>query len=945
MVYRNQRFFFLLVTLWMSLSFRAYPLAQSDPALQILEAMTTAEKIGQLFLVTFNGDRVDPEGPIYELITEHHISGILISHEYDNINIAPDSLKNLQDLIQNLQGLNYSPSFLIGEENLDIGVPDRAYLPLFIGYEYEGGQQGNVSVLDGLSPLSSNMAIGATWEEELAYLSGEILGRELEALGINLLLGPALDVIEDPQTTGTADLGVRAFGGDPFWVSVMGESLISGIHKGSNNRIAVVASHFPGLGGSDRPIEEEVATIRKSLAELNQFDLAPFIAVTEIDEVSPGGLVQGLLTSHIRYQGFQGNIRATTRPISLDPQAFDLVMSLETFKEWRLNGGITVSDSLGSRAIRLFRDPTGLSFNAHLVARDAFLAGNDLLLLENFRDSGDPDEFTTIVNTIEFFSNKYTEDSIFAQRVDEAVLRIIQLKLDIFGNSITYPEILETQNNISDIATDQQFANRVAQSGATLISPEQDEIEDRLEGSPRLGERIVFLTDVRYVQQCSNCPNEPLIPVNALEDAVLRLYGPGAAGQVGGWNLSSYSLADLANYLGVRSSETVLIPFAPAEEVDEAVRNADWLVFNLMDSRASVYGADAIKVFLDQRPDLAREKTVIVFSYDVPYGLDATEISKIDVYYALFDSGQAFIDMAAKLLFQEQAAPGASPVSIPGIGYELYEVTTPDENQIIQLQLVNPADEDGATQEPPGFMIGDDVTFQTGIITDYNGNRVPDLTPVEFLVTTSVEGIAPVVIDAATTRGQATATITIERAGLLAITARSGSARISETLQLDAQEDIAAQAVVISPTLIPTVTSEPTITPLVPTTTPGAVDDEFGAIEGSFSSRLGALVLGLVAIFIASAFGYFTANRNAQLKEAKLRYTLFPAVTGLLTYNYLALGLPGSLSFTTGLGGAGVFAIVSVGSAVGLLLAYWWDRLSSLPHKSSENREDEKQTR
>jgi hypothetical protein len=139
----------------MSLSFRAYPLAQSDPALQILEAMTTAEKIGQLFLVTFNGDRVDPEGPIYELITEHHISGILISHEYDNINIAPDSLKNLQDLIQNLQGLNYSPSFLIGEENLDIGVPDRAYLPLFIGYEYEGGQQGNVSVLDGLSPLSS----------------------------------------------------------------------------------------------------------------------------------------------------------------------------------------------------------------------------------------------------------------------------------------------------------------------------------------------------------------------------------------------------------------------------------------------------------------------------------------------------------------------------------------------------------------------------------------------------------------------------------------------------------------------------------------------------------------------------------------------------------------------------------------------------------------------
>ena len=31
-----------------------------------------------------------------------------------------------------------------------------------------------------------------------------------------------------------------------------------------------------------------------------------------------------------------------------------------------------------------------------------------------------------------------------------------------------------------------------------------------------------------------------------LETAVLELYGPGAAGQVGGWNLISYTMADLA---------------------------------------------------------------------------------------------------------------------------------------------------------------------------------------------------------------------------------------------------------------------------------------------------------------------------------------------------------------------------------------------------------------
>ena len=135
----------------------------------------------------------------------------------------------------------------------------------------------------------------------------------------------------------------------------------------------------------------------------------------------------------------------------------------------------------------------------------------------------------------------------------------------------------------------------MAQTGATLISPEQDEIESRTGGIPRIGERIVFLTDVRYVRQCSTCPPETIMDVNALETAVLRLFGPGAAGQVGGWNLNSYSFADIANYLGERTSEAMLVPLAAEEEVDQAIRNAYWLVFSMMDSRAAIYGAEPPK--------------------------------------------------------------------------------------------------------------------------------------------------------------------------------------------------------------------------------------------------------------------------------------------------------------------------------------------------------------
>ena len=39
-------------------------------------------------------------------------------------------------------------------------------------------------------------------------------------------------------------------------------------HEGSGRKVAVIATHFPGIGASDRSPEEEVATIRKAMDDL-----------------------------------------------------------------------------------------------------------------------------------------------------------------------------------------------------------------------------------------------------------------------------------------------------------------------------------------------------------------------------------------------------------------------------------------------------------------------------------------------------------------------------------------------------------------------------------------------------------------------------------------------------------------------------------------------------
>jgi beta-N-acetylhexosaminidase len=905
-------------------------ISYSEQAQSLLERMSPEERVGQLFLVTFTGNAPQPEDPIFDLIVNYHVSGVLLTKANDNFVESPETLIQIRELIGLLQDAEYDASLIETEDESGSGESTKpVYIPLFIAVGQEGGGAEYSEILSGLTELPSQMAIGATWNTEMARNVGEVLGKELEALGFNLLLGPSLDILGDPRLVGPGDLGVRSFGGDPFWVSMMGRAYVAGLHEGSRERLGIIVKHFPGLGSADRSIEEEVATVRKSLEQLKQVELAPFFALTGSNPGSEPEIADGLLISHIRYQGFQGNIRATTRPVSLDPQAHDQLMALEPLVTWRANGGITVSDSLGSRAVRRFRDPLERTFKAHLVARDAFLAGNDLLLLSNFKSPDDPDEVTTIRSTIDFFIQKYREDSAFAERVDDAVLRIIQLKQRLCGENFLRTRVGPIDDDIAEIGLATEVTFQVARESASLISPSQEEIEERLGGSPALNERILFFTDVRLYQQCSTCSPKAGIGITALEDTVNSLYGQTATGEVGSWNMQSFTMADLANYLGEPPTSVPVVPLTSAEQLSEPLLYADWLVFSVLDNSEQDYGSNALKLLLDQRPDLAREKRVVVFAYDVPYGLDVTDISKVDVYYALYSQGYPFVDVAAHLLFLEFSALGAPPVSVPGIGYDLIEVTSPDPNQVIALSIYTEGEEIDTEGTEPEFFVGDLIPVETGVILDANGHPVPDGTVVEFYVTQQGEGNPTLSFKTTTQAGVARVSIPLERLGLLTISAGSDPARISETLQLNVQEDVPALATVISPTRIPTATILPTVT-VSPTTPVVAIEDEQINQDGTTATTVGFthLIFGLLGVAIVGSVGYSLVERGEGMSDARIRSTLLPVIGGLMGYNYLALNLPGSDVLLQSMGVvAGVMLSIGLGT-VGLLIATVWNGMS-----------------
>ncbi len=874
---------------------------------QQFERMTPEERVGQLFLVTFKGTDAGEKSQIYDLIANHYVGGVVLLASNDNFQAAPNTVQGTYDLASALQQIEWDSATTQGIDPETLHPLSHPYVPLFVAMAQDGDGPPGDQIFNGLTALPSEMSIGATWSPDLAEKVGEAMGHELAAMGINMYFGPSLDVLENPNAAPGSDLGADVFGGDPYWVGVLGSAYIDGLHAGSGDRLLVVPKHFPGRGSADRASEDEVATVRKSLDELKQIELAPFFAVTG-KSPSAGAAADGLLVSHIRYQGFQGNIRATTKPVSFDEQALTSILSLPDFASWRQGGGVMVSDNLGSNAVREVY-ASGTDFPARTVARDAFVAGNDLLYLGNIVSSDAADNYSTVLEILSFFAQKYQEDPAFTQRVDAAVMRILTLKARLFGQ-FDIGNVRPAAEELQSLATEQPVTFDVASQAATLLSPDAQDLATVLQTPPKGRDRLVFLTDTSQVQQCSTCPPQAGLAVDALQQAIVKLYGPASGNQTSSFRLSSFSFTDVADLLAGK----------PPPYLQENLNFADWVVISTTDNSSGQ--AELISNFLAEKQDLLRDKRVILFAFGPPYYFDATDISRLTAYYGLYSKLAPFVEVAARLLFKELTPAGASPVSVAGLGYDLISITAPDPNQIISLVLDLPSLPE-ATNEPtpaatpvPLFKIGDTIAIRTGIIKDHNGQPVPDGTVVRFSMNLTGEGGGILQqADATTSGGIARVAFGLDKPGLLQIRATSDPAQVSEVLQLDVSSGGQPAAVtVIVPQLTP-----PAQSPAGQT--PQPAEDEFVSAQGGL--RFTAWLLSMLLLLLGSVIVFFAGERLVGAHWGT-RWALCSLAGGLLAYNYLSLGLPGSADFVLANGIGGIVLIVIAGLLLGCVAGWLW---------------------
>jgi beta-N-acetylhexosaminidase len=349
---------------------------QPDPVAAHVEAllarMSVEEKVGQLFLVFFEGSDLSPA--LSEMIMKLHIGGIVLFARSGNI----ESPEQLARLIGDAQAL---------------AAREGAGVPLFVAIDQEGGPVSRLT--DGFTVFPSNMAVGATGSADRAREMARIMAAEMRAVGINMNLAPVMDVNDNPDNP---VIGIRSFGASPELVAQMGAAMIETYQA---NGILATAKHFPGHGNTAVDSHVGLPVVTGKIERLAAVELAPFRAA-----IAAG--VGAIMTAHV--------VAPAIEPTAGLPATLSARVLGGLLREQLGYDGLIVTDSLGMGALG--------RYEAAEVATLAFVAGADVLAFGADPGHG-PDEQRA---AYEHLLKQVQQGAVTQERLDESVRRILLAK-------------------------------------------------------------------------------------------------------------------------------------------------------------------------------------------------------------------------------------------------------------------------------------------------------------------------------------------------------------------------------------------------------------------------------------------------------------------------------------------------------------------------------------
>jgi beta-N-acetylhexosaminidase len=347
-------------------------MATTQEIQRIIDDMNPAQKAGQLFLLAYPGKDAKVIKP---LIDTYGICGCYISQ--DNA----ETFAEAESSSAELQAMSMAAH----------------NLPLLLGVDQEGAW-GVLVPESHTGP--GNLALGAARDSNVISDMYWAFGKEMLSVGYNTILAPCADVNSNPRSP---IIGARSFGEFPEKAARCVTAAVKGLS--STGALATV-KHFPGHGATESDTHRLIPEVNKSLDELREQDLVPFLA-----GIKAGAHI--VMTSHIRYPRIDPDHPATLSRKILE----DLLRGEMGFS------GLILSDSMNMGAIRKFYDPA----ESTLLA---LKAGVDVAMLSEEHYDHGGGYLQKQINSIEAVKKAIESGKLDEDAVNRKLHRILDLKLN-----------------------------------------------------------------------------------------------------------------------------------------------------------------------------------------------------------------------------------------------------------------------------------------------------------------------------------------------------------------------------------------------------------------------------------------------------------------------------------------------------------------------------------
>ena len=365
---------------------------EPDEIAQIIDNMSLRQKITQCMMVDF---RKWSDGDMTVLNDE--VAGLLADYQFGSVILFAENIKETDETVTLTRAMQNA-------------TMSKGGIPLLIATDQEGGI---VYRLGSGTALPGNMALAATGDSENAKKAGQIIGRELDSVGINTTLAPVIDVNNNANNP---IIGLRSFSDNPDIVGEYGSKYISGL---AEYNIIGCAKHFPGHGDVDTDSHTGLPVVNKSKETIMENELKPYkIAIAQgIDMI---------MTAHILYPQLDNTELEADQPgVEGSKEKRPATLSYKILTEM-LRGelgfnGVVITDAINMDGVHKF-------FSEELTTLEALKAGADMICMPVTGITNKTEWITKTESIISYVENAVDKHEITEDRIDQSVRRILTLK-------------------------------------------------------------------------------------------------------------------------------------------------------------------------------------------------------------------------------------------------------------------------------------------------------------------------------------------------------------------------------------------------------------------------------------------------------------------------------------------------------------------------------------